>query len=162
MGFSIGEDFSLILIVLGLGLLIFFLRRGHGAQKASPEVVHSLLSEVRLNQALVEIFSQGQKPKKFEVVNWQINKAKIGFLSQSLRNTLSDTFGMAEDFNHQIKLARKSKSANYIASINIDKLKELLTKSRQGLEEWLLINTGRKDLPVKYPSFFDSFFGTGS
>ncbi len=161
MGFSIGENAPLVLIVLGLIFLIFFLRRGQSIERARPEVIHGLLSEVRLNQALVETFGRRQKPKKLEVVNWKMNNTRLGFLSQSLRGTLSEAFSMVEDVNRQIDASKKHKSDGYISSINIDKLREPLAKSREGLEEWLLAHTGRKDLPLKYPNFFDSLFGTG-
>ena len=148
----------IIVAILAIVLLQFVLRR------RKPETMHgqiaqNLLMEVRLNQALAGSFHLRQKPKKFEVTIWQRNKTKLDFLSQSLQVVLSDTFMMAEDFNRQIEAARKYKSNSYIVNISIDKLKEPLDKSKEGLEEWLLANVGRKEPPPKYPSLFDSLFG---
>ena len=148
----------IIVAILAIVLLQFVLRR------RKPETMHgqiaqNRLMEVRLNQALAGSFHLRQKPKKFEVTIWQRNKTKLDFLSQSLQVVLSDTFMMAEDFNRQIEAARKYKSNSYIVNISIDKLKEPLDKSKEGLEEWLLANVGRKEPPPKYPSLFDSLFG---
>ena len=123
------------------------------------EIVQSLLSEVKLNQALAESYHLRQKPRKFEAVSWRRNKGKLDFLSQSLQTILSDTFMLAEDFNQQIEAAKKYKLASYIVNIDVSKIKEPLAKSRQGFEEWLLVNRGTKEPPPKYPGLFDSFFG---
>ena len=148
----------IIVAILALVLLQFFLRR-RKPETLHGEIAQSLLMEVRLNQALAETFHLRQKPKKFEVTIWQRNKTKLDFLSQSLQVVLSDAFMMADDFNRQIEAARKYRSTSYIVNVNIDKLKEPLAKSKEGLEEWLVANVGRKEPPPKYPGLFDSLFG---
>ena len=65
---------------------------------------------------------------------------------------------MIEDFNEQIKIARREKSNSYM-SIDIAKLKEPLDKSREGLEDWLEETTGHRELPIQYPSPFGWLFG---
>ena len=72
---------------------------------------------------------------------------------------LSDASAIVEDFNQQIGAARKYKSASYMASVNMDKLKEPLAKSKQGLEEWLLARVGTKEPSPKYPGVFDDWTG---
>ncbi len=156
-----GGNLLLILAVMGLILLVFFLRKGYRPERTRPEVVQNLLTEVRLNLALVGVFHLQQKPKKFELNSWQRNKTRVNFLAPSLQHALSEGFGMAEDFNRQIDVAKKSKSASHTVNIDVDKLKEPLTKSKLGLEEWLLINIGAKQLPPKYPGIIDSLFGGG-
>lgn len=148
----------LIIAVVGFILLQFFLRR-RKPETLYREIAQSLLIEVRLNQALAETFHLRQKPRKFEVTSWQRNKTKLDFLAQSLQVALSDVFMMVEDCNRQIESAKKYKSASYTASVNVDKLKVLLDKSKEGLEEWLLANVGGKEPPPKYPGLFDSLFG---
>jgi len=155
---DIGANLPIILLIIGLVLLQFFLRR-RKPEVGRQEVVQSLLSEVRLNQAVAKLFEQQQKPRRFETVSWQRNKNKLDFLGESLQRALSDAFGMAEDYNQQIGAAKKYKSTSYLVSIDVDKLKEPLAKSREGLEEWLLSNVGRKESPSQYPGFFERFFG---
>lgn len=156
---DIGGNVPIILMIIGLILLQFFFMRRRKPERTRQAIVQSLLSEVRLNQALVESAHLRQKPQKFAMAGWHINKSKLDFLQQSLQGTLSDAFGMAEDFNRQIAAAKKYKSASYMVNVNMDKLKEPLAKSRQGLEQWLQLNTGTKEPPLEYPGMFDGLFG---
>ncbi len=156
---TIGENAPLIVVIIVLILLQFFFWRRRKPEATREEITRSLLSEVRLNQALGETFRLRQKPKKFEAASWQINKTRLDFLSQSLQVALSDAFGMVEDFNRQIDVAKKHKSPSYVASLDVDKIKEPLAKSKQGLEEWLLAKTGGKEPPPKYPGLLDGLFG---
>jgi len=150
----------LIVAILGLVLLQFVLRR-RKPETLHREIAQSLLMEVRLNQALAEGFHLRQKPRRFEVTTWQRNKTRLDFLAQSLQAALSDAFMMVEDFNRQIEAAKKYRSATYTANVDIGKLREPLDKSKEGLEEWLLANVGRKEPPMSYPGIFDSLFGGG-
>lgn len=156
---AIGENIPVILLVIGLILLQLFLRRGFKPRTTPQEIAQSLLSEVRLNEALVETFDFRQKPRKFEMVSWQRNKSQLDFLNHPLQVALSDAFVMVEDFNQQIEAARKYKSASYLVNINGDKLKELLARSRQGLEEWLLAKVGTKESSPKIPGILDDWLG---
>ena len=148
----------LILTVVLLLVVFYFLRGRGGGVGNRPELVQSLLTEVKLNQALVETFQLRQKPKKFEMTSWEVYKTSIDFLEESLQDTLANAFGMFEDFNKQIKIAKKEKSNSYM-DIDIAKLREPLAKSRKGLEDWLEETTGHRELPTRYPSLFGSLFG---
>ena len=156
---DISENIPIIVMIAGLILLQFFLRRRRKPEITHQEIAQNLLSEVRLNQALAETFNLRQKPKKFEAVSWQRNKNKRDFLAQSLQVALSDALTSIEDFNRQIEAAKKHKSASYMVNVDVGKIKEPLSKSKQGLEEWLLENVGTKESPPKYPGIFGGFFG---
>ena len=156
---DIGGNLPIIVVIIGLILLQIFLIRRRKPETTHRAIVQSLLSEVRLNQALVEAAYLQQKPRKFAVTSWHMNKRKLDSLQQSLQGSLSEAFGMAEDFNQQIEAAKKYKSAAYMAGVNMDKLKEPLAESRQGLEEWLQLKTGTKEPSLEYPGLFDSLFG---
>jgi len=140
-------------------LLLQFLFWRPKPDRTQQEIAQNLLTEVKLNQGLVGIFGFRQKPKKFEVTSWQRNKNRLAFLNESLQSALSDAFDMVEDFNRQIDMAKKHRSTSYMANLNVDKLKEPLAKSKQGLEEWFLIKIGKKEPPMKYPGIFDTLFG---
>jgi len=156
---AITENLPLIVSIVGIILLQFFMRRRRKAATTQPEIVRNLLTEVNLNQALVEAFSLQPKKKKFLTTSWQMSKDKLDFLDSSLQLALSDTFTTAEDFNQQIGAANKHKSAIYMASVNVDKLRGPLAKSKDGLELWLMSQTGEKEPPTKYPSVFNGLFG---
>ncbi|MFC1847462.1 hypothetical protein ACFLW5_01430 [Chloroflexota bacterium] len=155
---EIGENIPIIVAIIGFILLQFVLKK-RKPETTHQEIAQSLLSEVKLNQALVGSYHLQQKPKKFEAVSWHRNKNKLDFLSHSLQVTLSDTFMVVEDFNQQISAAKKHKSASYMVNVNVDKLKGPLDKSQQGLEEWLLAKAGTKEPPPKYPGMLDGFLG---
>ena len=150
-----------VLISLGVVLLLFYLlRRRGGSVRRRPELVQSLIYEVRLNQALVDTYHLREKPKRFESTQWQLYKDRIDFLEESLQKTLANVFSMVEEFNAQIKASRKARS-NDFQNINVSKLKTPLAKSKKGLEDWLEEATGRRELPPKYPTLFGSLFGEG-
>jgi len=156
---AIGENLIIVAAIIGLLLLQFLFRRGRQPVRNRPELVRGLLTDVRINEALVETFGLRPKPRKFETANWQLNRNRLDFLGQSLRATLSDAFTLAQNFNQEIKTARKSPSDSHIVTLDVAKLKEPLAKSKQGLEDWLLANVGGKEPPMKYPGLFDYLFG---
>lgn len=156
---SIEGNLPLILLILAFILLPFFFRRRRSSQVMSQEVARNLLSEVRLNLSLAEVYSVNGRVKRFETVSWRLNKSKLDFLGQSIQAALADAFTMAEDYNQQMAAAKKHRSAGFVSNINVDKFKGLLTKGKEGLEEWLLAKVGTKEPPPKYPGLFDGLFG---
>ncbi len=156
---DIGENIPVIATIIGLILLQLFLRRRRKPETTQQGIVENLLSEVRLNLRLAEVISSGQQIKRFMTTSWRINNNKLDFLEQSLQVTLTDAFTIAEDFNQQVAAAKKYKSTSYTASIDAIKLTEKLTKSREGLEEWLLAKTGTKEPATKTPGIFDDLIG---
>jgi hypothetical protein len=143
---------SLIVVVA-----LFSFLRGRGGVRRRPEIIQLILNDVKMDQALVEAFYLREKPRKFERNNWALYKNNVGFLGESLNETLRLTFGMVEDLNQEIKLAKKNKASHQ--SINVTKLNEPLKASRKGLEDWMMENLGTTEPPLKYPSFFGTLFG---
>jgi len=142
---EMGTNLLVILAIIALLAFNIFLKRRRG-ERTPLEVAMSLLSEINLNQKLAEVFQFHLKVTKFKTGSWKRNKTKLDFLDQSLQTTLADAFSMAERFNQDIDAAKKHKSATYLSGINVDKLKEPLAKSKQGLEEWLQANMGTQQL----------------
>ena len=160
MDFSgIERNLPFIFVIIAVMLLPFFLGRRRRAATMPQEVVRNLLSEVRLNLSLAEVYSLNGRVQRFETVSWRLNKSKLDFLNQALQVALVDAFTMAEDYNQQMDAAKKHRSAGYLVSINIHKLKESLTKSKEGLEQWLLSKVGTKEPPLKSPGLIDGLFG---
>ena len=160
MDFSDPGNILFIAVIIGLLLLQFFLRRRRSPATTQQGIVENLLSEVRVNIQLAEVLALNLQARKFMTTSWMINKNKLEFLDQSLQGNLSDAFAIAEDFNQQLSIAKKHKSSGYMASVDVAKLKEKLTKSREGLEEWLFSKTGTKEPQLKYPSMTDFLFGS--
>lgn len=156
---DISENIPIIALIIGLILLQFFLRRRRSPVTTQTQIVQNLLSEVRLNLRLAEILVSGEQIKRLLTTSWKINRNKIEFLEQSLQVNLTDAFTIAEDFNQQVAASKKYKSLSYIASIDAEKLKDKLTKSKEGLEEWLFSKTGTKEPIQKSPGIFDDLLG---
>jgi len=148
----------LVIIILLIILLLVSLLRRRGGPAKYPEIVQSLLYDIRCNQALAETFLLREKPHRFEDSNWQMNKSRVGFLGESLKQNLRESFTLVEEFNTQIKECKKTHSDSY-KGIDLTKFKELLAKCRQELEDWMVDKTGQKELPVKYPTMTGFFFG---
>lgn len=158
---DISGNIPIIALVIGLILLQFFLKRRRSPETKPREIAQIMLSEARLNLRLAEVFTFSHRASKFITASWQINKNKLDFLDQSLQVALSDAFMMAEDFNQRIATAKKYKSTSYMAGIDVDKLKRILAKSLEGLEEWLQEETETTEPPLKIPGIFGDWTGKG-
>jgi hypothetical protein len=148
----------ILVITLLVVLVLFTLLRPRSNPRKYPEVVQSLLYDIKLNLVLVETFIQRVKPRLFEHNNWEINKTKIGFLSETQKTLLKETFAITDELNINIKEAKKNKTDSY-KSLDLTKYKDLLQKCQKELEDWMVTNTGQKELPVRYPSMWNIFMG---
>jgi len=148
-----------ILLISGaVVLLLFSLLRRRGGPKKYPEVVQYLLWDIKLNQALVNSFATRDKVRYFEQNGWLLNKTKIGFLSESVKDDLNETFTLVAQFNQIIRESKKKKDYAY-RSIDLTHFKELLAKCREALEDWMVKNTGSKEYQPKQPGFSSFFLG---
>jgi hypothetical protein len=148
----------ILIAIVAIILLLFSLVRRKGGAAKYPEIVQGLLYDIRLNQALAQHFLEIARPRRFENVNWLMNKDKIGFLNENVKEMLYEIYKLVDEYNAQIKAARKAKSDSY-KSIDLTRFKELLEKTRKELEDWMIEKTGAKDLPPKYPTVISTLFG---
>ena len=153
-----GTGSWVLIAIVGIVLIFFSLMRRRGGVAKYPEVVQALLFDIKLNQALAIHFLEIEKPRRFENVNWQMNKDKVGFLGEELKEMLREIFAKVEEYNKLIKEAKKARSDSY-KSIDLARFKELLDKCRQELEDWMVQKTGQKELPPKYPTLMGTLFG---
>ena len=150
---ELGKNLTIIIpLILLIVFQIFFRRRR--AERTPQEIVTSLLTEINQNQQLMEAFLVNWQVKKFKTDSWQRNKNRLNFLDQSVQTALADAFDLSEDFNRQMASAKKHKSASYLANINMEKLREPLARSRQGLEDWLQAKAGQQRLPTRRGGLF--------
>ncbi len=145
-------------ITLAIILILVSLVRRRGGAAKYPEIVQALLYDVRFNQGLTAYFPKLKKPRRFENTNWTMNQDRIGFLGEQLQLNLKETFTLVEEYNKQIKAAKKEKSDSY-KTLDLTRFKELLDKCREELEDWMVQKTGSKDLKPKYPTLWGMFFG---
>jgi len=150
---------AIVLIVTICALIILFsLFRGKGDVRRRPEVVQFLLFDIKMNQALVDTFFEREKLRGFERTNWEVNKSRIGFLGESLKDTLRNTFALVEELNEEIKAVKKDKTRDR-HEIDVSKLTEPLAKCREGLEGWLMETLGTTEVKPRYPSVMGMLFG---
>jgi len=135
----------LVVVIILFMLGSIFLRR-RSAEKTELGKIVSLLSEINQNLKIIDAFSFHWRTKKFKTGAWQRNTAKLDFLDEKLQTTLANAFGMAEEFNREIDEARRHKSSSYLASIKVDKLKDVMTKGQQELGEWFQENKDKQEL----------------
>jgi len=144
---ELGKTLSYLVPVIILILVNVFFKKQQ-EQKRRLEMIRSLLSEVNYNQKLMEAFLIQWQAKKFKTGIWKRNRDKMDYIDQSLHATLVSAYEITDEFNREIDAAKEHKSASYLASIQVDRLREPLARSKQGLEEWLQLNKGRKE-PAK-------------
>lgn len=142
---EIGKALPTILPIIFV-LVVNFLFRKQQAQKKKLTVVRSLLSEINYNQNLIEAYSMRWQARKFKTAIWKRNKDKMDYVAPDLFSTLAGAYEITEEFNQEIDTAKKYQSNSYIASIKMDRLREPLTKSKQGLEEWIQLNKGKEKI----------------
>ena len=142
---DIGSLFTYFLPVLAFVIINIFFRKQQ-QQKRRQQVVRSLLSEIDYNQKLMEAFLFKWQAKKFKTGTWKSNRGKMDYIDQSLHNTLAGAYEIAEQFNSEIDTAKKHKSSSYLAGIQVDRLKEPLARSKQGLKEWLELDKRQKEM----------------
>jgi hypothetical protein len=148
-----------IVIVVIFGAFALF-RRPRGPTRGRAELVHTLMADVNIAQALVDNFGVRPVPLAFQTGTWFANKFE--FLGESVRKDLDAAFHMARDFNDRLKVAKKSKPATVKLELDVEKMRELLAAGKKGLENWLLTNVGTLERKQKYPSIMSGLFGGDS
>jgi len=138
--FGEGNQWAIIIPIIILIVLSVVMRRRRPGEKTEQEIVGSLFMDVNENLRLMERFSYRGRPKRFRADSWKRNSEKVGFLPQALRDTMSQAFTLVEDFNHQIDTAKKQRATIYLTGVDAHKLEAPLTKSKEGLEEWIRAN----------------------
>ena len=141
---EIGRVFGYLVPVI-IFLVFNVLFRKQQEQKRQVTVVKSLLSEIDYNQKLMQSLSLKWETKKFKTTTWDKNKGKIVYLeNDELYNNLVNAYEIIGGFNREIEMAKKFKSTSYLVNISVDKLSQPFEKIRQGLENWLQLNRGKK------------------
>lgn len=148
MDFDWGEIGKVLSYLIPVMMFILFnvLFRKQKEQQRQLTVVKSLLSEINYNQKLMESLSLRSQTKRFKTATWKRNKNKMDYIDQSLYSTLANAYETADGFNREIDAAKKYKSTSYLVGINANTIREPLAKSKQGLEEWIELNKGKKKI----------------
>jgi hypothetical protein len=140
--FGDGEWTQYIFIALIIAYFIWRMsRRSKRSGNTNLDIAADVLSNVNDNLKIVEerASNWGSK-KKFQTASWNRSKEKVGFLGTELVSKLNESFALAEDFNSRIDSARKNNIMSTLQDMPLDRLREPLTKSKEGLVAWLQTN----------------------
>jgi hypothetical protein len=143
---EIGKIFGYLIPVI-LFLVFNVLLKKQQEQKRRVTAVKSLVLEIEHNQKLMESFSMEWKIKKFKTTTWEKNKDKMDYLEdKGLYSTLIDTYEITNEFNREMVMAKEYGSTSYLAGIKLDRLRDPLLRSINGLQEWLELNKNKKSV----------------
>lgn len=135
-------DWSQYIIFLALAVFLvwsYTRRRKMGTPKVDTAI--AILTNVNDNfQVMENRLSNWQSKKKFQTGAWKYYKGKVEFLDSSLITSLNESFVLAEDFNSRIDSARKNKVMATLQDMPVEKMREPLNKSKEGLVAWLRAN----------------------
>ncbi len=127
-----------IFILLLLGVLVWSMTRRRRAGNSPADAVAGILSNVNENERILqERMTNSQSKRKFQTSAWKMYKDKVGFLDPSLVSSLNESFTLAEDFNSRIDSARKNKMMTTLQDMPLEKMREPLNKSKDGLTAWI-------------------------
>ena len=150
---------GLALIAAALIAAFGFMWRRMRPASSNAQVVHSLLSDIRVNQRLLEVMIQGEKVKRFSTTSWKMYRENIFFLNRSVRVAINEVGEIAEAYNKEIKSIKKLETSDYIPNIDMLKMLEQLRRSKSGLEDWLMSTVGTIDPAGGKIGFFDGLLG---
>ena len=135
-------DWSLILFVAVIVLLIWFVLRGR-KRGESPrlQVVIALIATVNDNLRIMETHRiDPRSTKKFRDGPWKSYGDRLDFLDAVTTAAMKESFTLISDFNAAIDSAKKDKNPAILQGLPLEKLKEPLAKSKEGLATWLRLN----------------------
>ena len=155
---DISEVLPIILVIVGLIVIQWLLRRGQPTVSSHQRIVQSVISDVRINLRLIDVLMDGEQIKRFASNGWNMHKNRLDFLQQDIQTALNDAFEIAEEYNGQAATNKTYQSTDYAVNIDTVKMKEKFVKSKAGLEDWLMKNIGTTD-PGGKSGMFDILFG---
>jgi hypothetical protein len=144
----------IIFLVLILFLIWSFSRRRRmGTPRVDAAI--GILTNVNDNIKVMEDRAANwQSKKRFQTGGWKLYKDKVEFLDAALVSSLNQAFTLAEDFNARIDSARKNKVMATLQDMQVERLREPLTKSKEGLVAWLRANMQTELQSKKRRGFF--------
>ena len=136
-----GGNNAWVFIVIILLLILWAFARRRKPRSMNLDVAIAVLSDIDNNLKVMQVrIADHLSKKNFKVTNWRIYKEKLEFLGPELVATINGAFTIAEEFSNRIGAAKKNNTLASLQDMQVESLKEPLTKSRQGLVAWLRAN----------------------
>jgi hypothetical protein len=136
------DNWSWFIVLIALILiLIWVLTR---TRKHAPPRLQSaigMISDINENQKILETRRiDPQSPKKFKTGAWKAYYEKCDYFDAETLAALKETYTLINDMNLKIEIAKKTQSLETLKELPLDKLKDPLTKSKDGMVKWLRDN----------------------
>lgn len=132
---------NLVLLIPIILIIIYSIWRRRSRASTRLEVAIGLLSHINHNIKVMDAYLKNWRGiRSFKTGNWIKHKGKMDFLDPTIQAAVNESFSLATDFNQQIDTARKNKAPAYLAGLPVEKLREPLTKAKQGMVEWIQAN----------------------
>jgi len=105
------------------------------------QVAIALIADVNDNLKILENHRiDPASTKKFRDRSWKAYQEKLDFMDASTSLAIKDCFTLISEVNEKIDIARRNKSPATLQELPLEKLRELLAKSKDGLVSWLRVN----------------------
>jgi hypothetical protein len=124
--------------ILIAALLVWNFTRRRKSGGMNLDIAMGILANVEDCLKTIEIrLADPLSNKKFQNASWKAFGKKTGFLNSDLQSTLTEAFGLVEDFNHKINTARKNKMMSTLQDLPVETLKVPMLKAKEGLAAWV-------------------------
>jgi hypothetical protein len=135
------EQYIFIIVIVLLLVWSLTRRKKQSSGNVNVDAVSGVLGNVNENlRVMEERLTNWQSKKKFQTKAWMTYKDRLTFLDSSLNSSINESFAIAEDLNTRIDTAKKNNAMATLQDMPIEKLRDPLTKSRDGLTTWLRTN----------------------
>jgi hypothetical protein len=135
-------DWSLIIFVVVIVLLIWFVMRGRrGRESPRLQVAIALTASVNDNLRIIETHRiDPGSTKKFKESAWKSYGEKLDFLDVPTVTALKESYTLIAEINATIDSAKRDKNTAILQGLPLEKLKDPLARSKDGLVLWLRAN----------------------
>lgn len=134
-------DWSLILFIVVIIVLIWLVTRRRGRDSPRLQVAIALIADINDNLKIMENHRiDPASIKKFKDRSWKAYQEKLDFMDVPTALAIKECFSLISEINEKIDVARKSQSPAILQELPLEKLRESISKSKEGLVAWLRAN----------------------
>jgi hypothetical protein len=132
---------SYIIFIAVILILIWILTRTRKRTTPRLQSAINMIADINENLKILETRRiNPQSPKKFKTGAWRAYQEKLDFIEAETLIALKETYTLINEMNEKIEIAKKSQSLATLQALPLDKLKDPLTKSKEGMMSWLRAN----------------------
>jgi len=132
---------SYIIYIALILILIFTLTRTRKRSTPRLQSAIGMIADINENFKILETRRiNPQSPKKFKTGAWKAYQDRLDYFESETLTALKETYNLINEMNERIEIARRSQNLSTLQDLPLDKLKEPMSKSREGMVKWLRAN----------------------